>query len=588
MELDQLLFKHIHDFYKKITVKVDEGVVKRTVFLEPLKPRLTILARALSGYQNEIYSSEREGGWSGLSFYLPTSIHFNENLEDNINYYLFRVLYLSVQQKLILNWNDNEENKPSLSQQKALKTSKAVLEQLFLEYPNTQEIFQTLKNNLEKHYAKLEKEVDYTWLYGRWMKKNQHVFSANTTTPNASINANKKQEITTELNANPSDEVETVGIDKRQLEDNVVSNNFEKVDTASEFNGTFKEMDGDDTLSDDEDAIRELNLKHTVRTDEASRSVYKAEFVNSKSTILVESKFEEGYFLHYNEWDYKNRVYKHNFCKIYPKTVAEKFSNYAVKTLKENEKTKRELMKLFSQIHSENEKVERVVDGEEIDLDAIVDAFTDILSKKTPSEKIYTTKRKRKKDLSVLILMDTSMSADGYTNNKKVIDVEKTSVLLFGEVLNEFNISFQIDTFSSRTRNNCSYKSIKTFKENWKKTRNRIGAIETENYTRIGTALRHAGAQLDKEQTSRKWIILLSDGKPNDYDTYEGQYGIEDVKKALQELKNKHIHTFSLAIEAQAKYYLPQMFGHNNYNILAKPADLPLALGKFYKKILSN
>ncbi|PKP45251.1 MAG: NorD protein [Bacteroidetes bacterium HGW-Bacteroidetes-12] len=588
MEIDQVIFKRIYNFYKKITVKIDEEKLKRTVLLEPLKPRLTLLSRALTGLQNEIVTSEREGGWSGLTFYLPKSISFNPLLEDNVNYYLFRVLYLSVQQKLALNWGDNENHKTKDAQQQAKEHSEEVLTHLFIEYPNTEEIYQTQKNNLIDFYSKQEKEPDFSWLYGRWMKKQPHLFNANGDGLGNNTFKTEKPEITTELNANASDEVETVAINQKQVEDNVATNNFEKVDTASEFNGTFKEMDGDDTLSDDEEAIRELNLKHTVRTDEANHSVYKAEFVNSKANIIVENKLDKGYFLHYDEWDYKNRMYKLNFCKVYPKKVDEKFSNYAVKTLKENEKTKRDLLKLFTQIHNEYEKVERVTAGEEIDLDAVVDAFTAIYSKKTPSEKIYTTKRKRKKDLSVLILMDTSLSSEGYTNNEKVLDVEKTSVLLFGEVLNEFGISFQIDTFSSRTRNNCSYKSIKKFNENWLKTRNRIGAIEAEDYTRIGTALRHAGSQLEKENTSRKWIILLSDGKPNDYDTYEGNYGIEDVKKALSELSNKHIHTFSLAIEAQAKYYLPQMFGHNNYNILSKPSDLPFAFGKFYKKILIN
>lgn len=588
MEIDQLIFKRIYNFYKKITVKVDEDELSRTAFLEPLKPRLTLLSRALTGMQNEIVTSEREGGWSGLTFYLPKSISFNTSVEDNVNYYLFRVLYLSVQQKLDLNWDDNENHKTIESQQKAIAYSEQVLSQLFIEYPNTRHIYETQKNNLIEFFSKQEKEPDLSWLFGRWMKKQPHLFNANSNSLKNNSNEFEKPAITTELDANASDEVETVAINQKQIEDNVATNNFEKVDTLSEFNGTFKEMDGDDTLSDDEEAIRELNLKHTVRTDEKNHSVYKAEFVNSKANIIVENKLDKGYFLHYDEWDYKNRMYKPNFCKVYPKKVDEKFSNYAVKTLKENEKTKRALLKLFTQIHNEYEKVERVIAGEEIDLDAVVDAFTDIYSKKTPSEKIYTTKRKKKKDLSVLILMDTSLSSEGYTNNEKVLDVEKTSVLLFGEVLNEFGISFQIDTFSSRTRNNCSYKSIKKFNENWIKTRNRIGAIEAEDYTRIGTALRHAGTELEKEKTARKWIILLSDGKPNDYDTYEGNYGIEDVKKALSELSNKHIHTFSLAIEAQAKYYLPQMFGHNNYNILSKPNDLPFAFGKFYKKILIN
>ncbi|NQX97623.1 MAG: VWA domain-containing protein, partial [Flavobacteriales bacterium] len=131
-------------------------------------------------------------------------------------------------------------------------------------------------------------------------------------------------------------------------------------------------------------------------------------------------------------------------------------------------------------------------------------------------------------------------------------------------------------------------KNIKTFKENWIKTRDRIGAIETEGYTRIGTVLRHAGTLIRQQPTQRKWIILLSDGKPNDYDTYEGKYGIEDVKQALRELDKNHVNTFSLAIEHQAKYYLPQMFGHNNYNILPKTADLPLAFSKFYKRIIND
>ena len=197
-------------------------------------------------------------------------------------------------------------------------------------------------------------------------------------------------------------------------------------------------------------------------------------------------------------------------------------------------------------------------------------------------------KRKRKKDLSVLILMDTSLSADGYTNNEHVLTVEKNAVLLFGEVMSQYDISFQVDTFSSQTRNNCAYNHVKTFGENWAKTRNRVGSIQAEGYTRIGTALRHAGHLIEKETTQQKWIILLSDGKPNDYDTYEGNYGIEDVKRALRELDHKHIHAFSLAIEHQAKYYLPQMFGHNNYNILPKSADLPVAFSKFYRRILNG
>jgi len=90
-------------------------------------------------------------------------------------------------------------------------------------------------------------------------------------------------------------------------------------------------------------------------------------------------------------------------------------------------------------------------------------------------------------------------------------------------------------------------------------------------YTRIGPALRHSGALLDQRATKNKWIILISDGKPNDYDRYEGKYGFKDIKQALQELKQRKINSYALAIEAQAKYYLSQMFGQNQYQILTTP-----------------
>ena len=97
--------------------------------------------------------------------------------------------------------------------------------------------------------------------------------------------------------------------------------------------------------------------------------------------------------------------------------------------------------------------------------------------------------------------------------------------------------------------------------------------------------MRHSGALLDKRDTKNKWVILISDGKPNDYDKYEGKYGINDVKQALRELNERQINSYALAIEAQAKYYLPHMFGQNHYQILTTTVELLQSLFTFYEKI---
>jgi len=151
--------------------------------------------------------------------------------------------------------------------------------------------------------------------------------------------------------------------------------------------------------------------------------------------------------------------------------------------------------------------------------------------------------------------------------------------------LNEFNIDFSIDAFYSKTRNHSSYISLKGFDDGWNKAKYRIGGIQPSGYTRIGAALRHSGHLLEQRATKNKWVILISDGKPNDYDKYEGKYGINDVKQAIRELNEKQINSYALAIEAQAKYYLPQMFGKNHYQILTKPVELLHSLVNLYEKI---
>ena len=185
----------------------------------------------------------------------------------------------------------------------------------------------------------------------------------------------------------------------------------------------------------------------------------------------------------------------------------------------------------------------------------------------------------------MLFLLDLSLSSDGYAKGNRIIDIEKQVSILFGEVLNENFVDFQIDGFYSKTRNNTTYITLKSFEEPWQKAKHKIGAVQPQGYTRIGPALRHASAILKKRDMRKKWLILLSDGKPNDYDRYEGKYGIQDIKQALREMQGDGINNYAVAIEEQAKYYLPQMFGNNHYNIISSPVEMINSLTKLYKRI---
>ena len=584
MALDEYLYGKIASFFTKRKKNSLETDVK-TVNLIDIKSRLTIFARAITGNPIDIFPAKREGGYKNNNFFLPTLFSEFSTYEENLSFYLFRVLYLSIQKNLKLNWTDNIDHPLEKSQEKALEVSKEILEKLYEEFPITKLIHTELFNLYNAKSTK-KTPVDYSFIYGKWMRNNPE-FSPDNKLKNFNEKAKKAivDEIETVLKANAVEEVISLQIDQKQQEDYVMTHDFEKIDTAEEWDGGWRDFDGDDELDEHSKALEELNMKYTVRVDDTTHSVYQAEFIENTTVAESAEINTKDYYVSYDEWDYFKREYKQNFCKLYPKNITKTDTAYYKKTLTENASTLMGLRKMLTHINNKYQQQRRQNQGEEFDLDALTDLYTDIHSGHTPSENIYLSKRKKEKDLSILMLLDVSLSSDGYAANNRVIDVEKQVSILFGEILNEFDVDFSIDCFYSKTRNYATYLTLKGFDDDWDNAKFKIGAVEPEGYTRIGTALRHSGALLDKRDTNNKWIILISDGKPNDYDKYEGKYGINDVKQALRELNERNINSYALAIEANAKYYLPQMFGSNHYEILTTPVELLQSLAKLYDRI---
>ncbi|PHR72534.1 MAG: NorD protein [Lutibacter sp.] len=582
-EPDAYIFTKFANYFKR-RKKNKEASLTHAVNLIDIKPRLTIFARAITGKPIDIYDAEREGGYKNNNFFLPSTALLFSTTEENISFYLFRVLYLSVQKNLDLNWNDEDDHELKESQQKSFESSQKVLKTLFKQFPVTE----TYHQKFYQYYTDIVKKnasTDYSFLYGKWMRNSKEEDLKDTLKNFTDKVKTASEEPKTILKASAVEEIISVQIDQKQLEDAVLQHQFEKVETAEEFGGNFKDLDGEDELDDHSNALEDLNMKYTVRVDDTAHSVYQADFVENTTVSESAERDDKGYHILYDEWDYTKRNYKENFCKVYPKSILKNDVAYYKKTLAENSSTLAGLRKMLTNVNNKYQQQKRQTQGEEFDIDAITDLFVDVHSGHTPSEKIYLSKRKKEKDLSILLLLDVSLSSDGYAAGNKVIDVEKQVSILFGEILNEFNIDFSIDSFYSKTRNHSSYTTIKGFDEDWNRAKFKVGAIEPSGYTRIGAALRHSGALLDKRNTKNKWVILISDGKPNDYDRYEGKYGVNDVKQALRELNERQINSYALAIEANAKYYLPQMFGQNHYQILTTPVELLQSLVKLYEKI---
>ncbi|WP_417872200.1 nitric oxide reductase activation protein NorD [Xanthomarina gelatinilytica] len=583
-EPDEFIYSKVVNFLKRRKKQAQE-TLEHAVKLNDIKQRLTIFSRAITGEAIEIFEAEREGGYKNNSFFLPSRYAEFQTLEQNTKFYIFRIVYLSVQKNLDLNFTAEEEFTLEHAREKAQETSTLVLNDMFNQFPITKHIHQELIS----HYFKMatdKKPEDLSFIYGKWMKNDPKILKkAVLNNISEQVKQVIDQEINTILKANAVEEITSLEIDKKQQEDYVMTHNFEKIETAEEWEGGWRDFDGDDDLDDHANALEDLNMKHTVRVDDPTHSIYQAEFIENTTISESTELNTEAPHIAYDEWDFSKREYKPKFCKVYPKIQQETDTAYYKKTLQKNASTLTGLRKMLTSVNNKYQQQRRQTQGEDFDLDAITDLYVDVHSRHTPSEKIYLSKRKKDKDLSILILLDVSLSSDGYAGGNKVIDVEKQVSIIFGEILNEFNVDFSIQSFYSKTRNYATYLSLKGFDDTWDKAKHKIGAVEPSGYTRIGAALRHSGALLDSRDTKNKWVILISDGKPNDYDKYEGKYGINDVKQALRELNQRNINSYALAIEAQAKYYLPQMFGQNHYQILTTPVELLQSLVKLYEKI---
>lgn len=584
MALDEYLFGKVSRYFKEKKRTAFEAQ-NRTVHLAALKPRLTVLACAVTGCPIEIFPAEQEGGYKNDNFFLPVSCAVFPTFEENRAFYTYRVLYLCAQKQLRLNWQEGGEKPTELSRQKAGETSGQVLAILFNEYPATQAWYESFVAHLAAMGSE-KKRPDEALLYGKWMVNDPEAEKRDQLKNfNDKVKSAGNPEPKTVLKAKIVEEIIQLQVDKKAQEDYVLTHNFEKVETAEEFNGAWRDFDGEDTLADHQDALDELNMKYTVRVDDPVHSVYQADFLENTTVSESAEMDYEGEPVEYDEWNFSKRAYKHGYCKLYPRLLSKTDVPYYRKTITDHAPTLMGLRKMLTAVNNKMLQQRRQTQGDAFDIDSVTDLYVDIHTGHTPSEKIYLSNRKKEKDLSVMLLLDVSLSSDSYADGNRIIDVEKQVSILFGEILHEFGIDFSINGFFSKTRNHASYIQLKAFDESWDKAKYKIGAVEPGGYTRIGTALRHSGALLDLRPTKNKWLILISDGKPNDFDRYEGKYGVQDVKQALRELNERQINTYALAVEATAKQYLPQMFGQNNYRILSSPTELLNALVVLYEKI---
>lgn len=228
-------------------------------------------------------------------------------------------------------------------------------------------------------------------------------------------------------------------------------------------------------------------------------------------------------------------------------------------------------------------------EGDEIDLDAWVRHRVEAASAPhSESPAVFTRRVRTERSLATLLLADLSLSTDAYaTNTQRVIDVIRDALYVFGEALAASGDPFEILGFSSVRRHKVRIHQIKGFAEPWSASvRNRVGAIKPGYYTRMGAAIRLATERLGARPERQRLLLILTDGKPNDLDVYEGRYGLEDTRHAVQAARAAGLVPFCITIDEAAHSYLPMLFGSQGYVLVHRPQDLVHRLAGLYARFM--
>ncbi len=332
---------------------------------------------------------------------------------------------------------------------------------------------------------------------------------------------------------------------------------------------------------------------------------------------------EPKYFF-YDEWDFRAGDYRPRWCRIVEYNVGEGSATYYEQTLSRYAALVGQTRRQFELLRPETfRKIKRLYDGEEIDFDAVTEYAVERRAGVTPTDKIYWRRNKIERDVSVAFLLDMSASTDEeiakherkyqqdefdddprryfswwmarraqelLTPPKRIIDLEKESIVLLIKALETIGDNYGIYGFSGYGRDNVEFYVVKDLEEAFGEVvKRRIDKIAPVRSTRMGPAIRHATAKLDVHDSKVKILFLVSDGRPQDHgygrDRTEKEYAIHDTHMALIEAKRKGMVPFCLTVDRYGHDYLKTMCADIGYEVVPDIESLPSRITTLYRQL---
>ena len=290
----------------------------------------------------------------------------------------------------------------------------------------------------------------------------------------------------------------------------------------------------------------------------------------------------------YPEWDTRAGAYLPDHVRVLaaPVEVAPAVANAIADPA--SQRRIRAVRRQFEALRPAKRRRHAQPDGEELDLDATLRSVADFCATGQGSDRIWQENRPQNRDLAVSILLDVSRSTESAVTGRPVIEVAREALTALAWGLDACGDRFAINGFCSLRRDRVWLHECKDFADAMDATvEARIRSLAPGFYTRLGAAIRHASHQLAAQSRARRLLLVITDGKPNDLDHYEGRHGIEDSAMALREARRAGHSVFGITIDRDARSWFPRLFGHGGFAVIDNPDRLTTALPAIYRQLVT-
>ena len=292
---------------------------------------------------------------------------------------------------------------------------------------------------------------------------------------------------------------------------------------------------------------------------------------------------------HYQEWDYQVQLYRPDWATVYEKRAQKGDPETIDRIFQEHKPIVQKIKQVVDLLSPDGVQRERnMEDGDEIDLNAAIDAMIAIRMGEQPNPRITMRNVVKNRDLAVTVLLDLSESTNETMegSDKSVLELTREAATLVSSAINGIGDPFSIHGFASDGRHDVQYFKFKDFNQSFNdEAKSRLAGMTGGLSTRMGAAMRHAGSLLMKQPERRKLLLLVTDGEPADIDERDPQHLRHDTKKAVEELYSQGVLTYCLTLDPNSDSYVKRIFGANNYTVVDNVDRLPEKLPSLFASL---